>query len=170
MPIPLQLGVQFTPAEIAAMKAAAQTITNTIISKMDFNMSNEERGSLSKVGDERAPYVLKSIADYGVTYPNLNGQAYTHLMAAMDLGSYGQMFEVLTVLKEAIERTEEMQMVAGHFCYEFMRDQYDNAKKYRDKVHGAQIVYDGLKGCFEGQGPQNTATPRPTDPAPTPTP
>ncbi len=157
MPIPLQLGVQFTPAEIATMKAAAQSITSLVKSKMDFNMSNEERKSLSTVGDERAPFVLKSIADYGVTYPNLNGQAYTHLMASMDLGTYAQLFEVLTVVKEAAERTEEMQMVAGHFCYEFMRDQYDNAAKYRDKnVAGAQIVYDGLKGCFEGQGPQNS--------------
>jgi len=172
MPIPLQLGVSFTPAEIAAMKAAAQTITNTIISKMNFNMGNQERGELSKVGDERAPYVLKSIADYGVTYPNLNGQAYPHALAAADLGTYGQMFEVLTVMKEAVERAEEMQMVAGHFCFEFMRDQYANAERYRDKnVAGAQVVYDGLKGCFE-QSTQNPTTPgpAPTDPNPTPTP
>ncbi|MCF8257559.1 MAG: hypothetical protein K9J06_08405 [Flavobacteriales bacterium] len=165
MAFPLQLGVQFTPAELATMKAAAQTITSTIISKMDFNMGNEEREELSKVGDERAPFVIKSVADYGVTYPNLNGQAYTHLMASMDLGTYAQMFEVLTVLKEAVERTEEMQMVAGHFCFEFMRDQYDNAKKYRSKnVAGAQVVYDGLKDCFE-QSTQNPVPPKP-DPIP----
>ncbi len=156
MPIPLQLGVTFTPAEITTMKMAAQSITNLIISKVNFNMSNEERESLSKVGDERLPYVFKSIGDYAVNYPGLNGQAYSMALATLDKDTYGQMFEVLTLVKEATERCEELQMVAGHFCFQFMTDQYDNAKKYRDKnVAGAQVVYDGLKGCFEGQGPQN---------------
>ena len=159
MAIPLQLGVQFTSAEVDAMQAAAQSITNTIMSKISFNMSNDERESLSTVGDERLPYVLKSVSEYGVTYPNLNGQAYPHLLAALDQETYAQMFQVLTVLKEAIEKAEELQMVAGHFCYKFMRDQYDNAEKYRtENVAGAQVVYDGLKGCFEGQGPQNAST------------
>jgi hypothetical protein len=156
MPIPLQLGVTFTPAEKASMMSAAQTITNIIISKANFNMSNEERESLSKVGDERLPYVLKSVSNYAITYPNLNGQAYPVALAISDIQTYGDLFEVLTAVKEATERCEELQMVAGHFCFQFMNDQYDNAKKYRDKnVTGAQVVYDGLKGCFEGQGPQN---------------
>ncbi|MCF8464755.1 MAG: hypothetical protein K9G41_07935 [Flavobacteriales bacterium] len=47
-------------------------------------------------------------------------------------------------------------MAAGHFAFEFMGDQYYNAKRYLGKnVPGAQIVYDGLKGCFEGQGSNN---------------
>ncbi|MBI1287944.1 MAG: hypothetical protein GC178_10225 [Flavobacteriales bacterium] len=162
MPIPLQLGVEFTAAEVDAMKAAAQTIIDTIEGKVSFNMSNEERASLSTVSDERAPYVLKSVAEYGVDYPNLNGLAYQHDLAAKDLATYGFMFEVLTKLSEATEKVEELQMVAGHFTYKFMRDQYDNAEKYRaDNVAGAQVVYDGLKGAFEGQGPQN---PSPSDP------
>ncbi len=69
--------------------------------------------------------------------------------------TYRQMFELLTAMAEAKEVATEMQMVAGHFCYKFMNDQYYNAKRYRgDNVGGAQVVYDGLKGCFEGQGPQ----------------
>jgi hypothetical protein len=161
MPTPLELGIQFTPAELDAMKAAAQLITSTIVSKIDFNLSNEERGELSKVGDNRKPFVDKSVKDYGVTYPNLNGQAYSHALATLDLDTYEGMSEVVTVIKEAHERTEELQMLAGHFAFEFMRDQYDNAKKYRTKnVAGAQVVYDGLKDCFEGQGPQNESTAR----------
>lgn len=164
MPIPLQLGVSFTAAEIGALKTAAQTITSTIIAKINFNMSNEERESLSKVGDERVPYVFKSINDYAVNYPNLNGQAYPAAMAVMDIQTFAQLIEVLTLIEEATERCTELQMVAGHFCFQFMNDQYDNAKKYRDKnVAGAQVVYDGLKGCFEGQGPQN---PTPANPNP----
>lgn len=162
MAIPLQLGVVFTPVEIAAMKTAAQTITNMVRSKIIFNMDSKERKDLSKVGDERAPYVLKSISDYGVNYPNLNGQAYPHPMAAVDLNTYGQTHEVLTLMAEATEVVTELQMVAGHFCFKFMRDQYGNAEKYLgENVAGAQVVYDGLKDCFEGQG-----TPNPTPPNP----
>lgn len=160
MAVPVQLGVVFTPVEIATMKTAAQSITSMVRSKIMFNMSNEERESLSKVGDERAPFVLKSIGDYGVTYPNLNGQAYAHPMAAIDMSTFGDMHEVLTVLAEATEVVTELQMVAGHFCFKFMRDQYDNAAKYRsENVAGAQVVYDGLKDCFEGQGQQQNPTP-----------
>jgi len=155
MAIPLQLGIPFTPVEISTMKTAAQSITALIKSKIIFNMSNEEREELSKVADERLPYVHKSVQDYGVTYPNLNGEAYPLMLATIDLQAFGGMEEVLTVLAEANEVVTEYQMVAGHFCFMFMNDQYDNVKKYRDKnVAGAQVVYDGLKGCFEGQGPQ----------------
>lgn len=44
-----------------------------------------------------------------------------------------------------------------------MRNQYENAKQYKDSanVEGAQVVYDGLKDCFEGQGGPATPTPPP---------
>jgi hypothetical protein len=162
MAIPLQLGVTFTPAEIATMKTAAQSISALIRSKISFNMSTKEREDLSKVGDERLPYALKSVKEYGIDYPNLNGQAYAHALATIDMDTYGAIFQVMTALEEATEVSTELQMVAGHFCYKFMRDQYGNAEKYRgENVNGAQVVYDGLKGCFEGQGPQN---PTPANP------
>lgn len=132
------------------MKAGAQVIIDTIVSKIDFNLSNEERKSLSALGDERLPYVLKSVTEYAVDYPTLNGIGYALTDAANDLDTYGDMFQVITKLTEATERTVELQMVVGHYAYEFMRDQYDNAERYRTKnVTGAQVVYDGLKACFE---------------------
>jgi hypothetical protein len=164
MPIPTQLGVDFTDAEVDAMKAAAQTIIDTINGKASFNMSNDERKDLSKLGDERLPYAQKSIGEYGVDYPHLNGLAYPFANAQLDMNTYGSMFEVLTKLSEALEKAEEMQMVAGHFCYLFMRQQYDNAQDNKDlNVAGAQVVYDGLKGAFEGQGPQNASPSDDTD-------
>ena len=159
MPIPTKLGVDFTAAEVDAMKAAAQVIIDTIVAKADINLSNDERKNLSTVGDERVPYVLKSIGEYAVDYPTLNGIGYPLADAAKDMDAYAQMFEVITKVTEATERVVELQMVAGHFAYEFMRDQYANAERYRDRnVAGAQVVYDGLKGAFEGQGPQNDST------------
>jgi hypothetical protein len=150
MPVPIVLGVDFTQAEVDAMKAGAQVIIDTIVSKIDFNLSNEERKSLSTVGDERLPYVQKSVKEYAVDYPTLNGIGYSLTDADKDLNTYGQMFEVLTKLTEAMERTEELQMVAGHYSFEFMRDQDANAERYRTKnVTGAQVAYDGLKECFE---------------------
>lgn len=138
------------------MKAAAQLISNTIKSKLDFNLSNDERKNISTVGDERLPYVQRSIDEYSTAYPNLNGQAYPANAATLDLVTYKQMQEINTLVKEATERSTEMGLVAGHFCYKFMRDQYDNAEKYRtENVDGAQVVYDGLKDCFADQGPQN---------------
>jgi hypothetical protein len=159
MAIPTKLGVEFTPAEVDAMKAAAQVIIDTIVAKADINLSNEERKSLSKVSNERMPFVLKSIGEYAVDYPALNGIGYPLADAAKDMDTFGQMFEVITKVTEATERVVELQMVAGHFAFKFMTDQYDNAERYRDRnVAGAQVVYDGLKGAFEGQGPQNDST------------
>lgn len=164
MAIPTELGVSFTDQEIDDMKAAAQTITDLIRSKKAINLTNEERKNLSKVSNERAPFVLKSIGEYAMDYPSLNGLSYPLSSAGEDLKTYGGMFQVMTALAEATEVTTEMQMVAGHFCFEFMNDQYYNAKRYLgDNVEGAQIVYDGLKGCFEGQGPQSAPDNSPAD-------
>jgi hypothetical protein len=150
MAIPTKLGVNFTPEEVQQMKTAAQTITGIIKSKMEINLTNEERRSLSKVSDERMPYVLKSISTYAVDYPKLNGLAYQHSDAMADMKTFAELFQVLTLVEEAKEVVVEMQMVAGHFAFRFMRDQYNNAQRYRgDNVAGAQIVYDGLKACFE---------------------
>jgi hypothetical protein len=171
MAIPTELGVSFTPAEVDSMKAAAKTITDLIRSKKAINLTNDERKNLSTVSDDRAPYVLKSLSEYAVSFPKLNGLAYSHKMAAEDMKTYGELFEVLTSLSEATEVATEMQMVAGHFSYKFMTDQYYNAKRYLgDNVEGAQVVYDGLKGCFEGQGPQVGDDDSPADPDTTDTP
>lgn len=160
MPIPTKLGVDFTDVELDAMKNAAQVIIDTIVAKVDLNLSNEERQGLSTLSDERMPYVFKSLAEYANDYPTLNGIGYAQADASKDMDTYGKMFQVITKLKEATERAEELQMVAGHYAYEFMRDQYANAERYRTKnVAGAQVVYDGLKACFEvsstNDGPVN---------------
>jgi len=155
MAIPTEMGVSFTQAEVDSMKASLQSVIDLIRAKKAVNLTNDERQSLSSISDERAPYVLKSISEYGVSYPKLNSMAYDLSKATADLDTFGSLFEVLTTLSEAVEVTEEMQMAAGHFAYKFMRDQYMNAERYRgDNVEGAQVVYDGLKGAFEGQGPQ----------------
>jgi hypothetical protein len=160
MAIPAQYGIPFTLAERTTIQTALQTILPILQSKVNFNMTAEERGNLSKIGDERLPYAMKSIKEYAVQYPNLNGQAYPVAMANIDFDTYGYMFTFLTTIAQMKELSEEIQMVAGHFCYRFMRDQYGLAGSYLgDNVPGAQVVYDGLKDCFEGQGPQNPATP-----------
>jgi hypothetical protein len=99
MPIPPQFGIPFTPAEQATIQAAFLAVSTILRSKVNFNMTEDERKELSKLGMERTPYV-------------------------------------------------------------FMRDQYVSAKRYRgNNVAGAQVVYDGLKGCFESQGRQNPSAP-----------
>lgn len=153
MALPLQLGNPFTPAEEATIDAAMQSIITIMQSKTGFNLSNPERNKLSKVGTDREPYVVRSISDYGPQYPNLNGQAYPLPLATDDLSTYAYAGKMLTGIAQMKELTEELRMVAGHFAYLFMRDQYQNAERYRShNVAGAQVVYDGLKGCFEGQG------------------
>lgn len=155
MAIPVQYGIAFTPAEETTIITAFQSVLVILQAKANFNMTNEERGELSKVGDERLPYVLKSISDYAVQFPNLNGLAHPIALANIDLSTYGFTGTMTTTMTQLAELTEEIRMVAGHFAYAFMLDQYYNAERYRgDNVAGAQVVYDGLKGCFEGMGPQ----------------
>jgi hypothetical protein len=159
MAIPMQFGIPFTPAEVATIQTSLQSIITIFESKMNFNMSNEERKLISSVGNKREPYIMRSINNYAVQFPNLSGQAYPHSLAAIDLNNY----ELTNMLASPLARIEElrteMHMVSGHFAYEFMRDQYDNAKRYRsNNVAGAQVVYDGLKDCFEGQGQKQNPT------------
>lgn len=163
MPVPTSLAVEFTPAEIAAMDAAAKLINDTIKAKANFNLSDEERKNLSKVGPEREPFVSQSINTYAVQYPQLNGLAVPLADAQKDAKVYGEMQNLLSLMEQANERAVELQMVAGHFAYKFMRDQYENAEQYKDSaaVEGAQVIYDGLKDCFEGQGPQQPTPPTP---------
>ena len=163
MPVPLKLGISFTQQQIDDMNAAAKLINDTIKSVIDFNLTIKERESLSKMSAERGPYVLKSIGEYAEAFPHLNGLSYSAIDAAADLQTYAQLEALLTQLTQSTERATEVQMVAGHFCFEFMRDQYANAERYKDhgSVEGAQVVCDGLKGCFEGQGPQNPTPPTP---------
>jgi len=153
MSLPTELGVSFTPAEVSTMKAALDSVITIIRSKKTLNLSNTERKSVPKIGNDRLPFAHKSIKTYGVDYPALNGLAYPFSMAAADMETYNALVEVMTKIKETSEVTEEMQMVAGHFCLKFMKDQYHNAKRYLgDNVAGAQVVYDGLKPCFEQHG------------------
>lgn len=150
MAIPTKFGLEFTDAELEQMRDAAQSITNIIRAKMEINLTNEERKTLSKVGDDRLPYVLKSISTYAEAYPQFTSLAYPAEDAEKDAETFGQLFQVSTLMDEANEAVTEMQMVAGHFAYRFMRDQFYNASRYLgDNVEGAQVVYDGLKDCFE---------------------
>jgi len=163
MPVPTSLAVEFTPAELNDMKNAAKLINDLIKSKIDMNLSDAERRSLSKVGDQRQPYVSIAIGVYANNFPHLNGQAVPLPDAQKDIAVYGELIELVALSQQAFERTIELQMVAGHYAFEFMRDQYFNAERYKDSasVEGAQVVYDGLKACFEGQGPQNPPAPTP---------
>lgn len=162
MPIPLKLGVEFTPAEITAMNNAAKLISDTILAKIVLNLSAAERQGLSKAGDNRLIYVAKSISEYGVDFPALNGIGYSLTDASKDLNTYGALNSVLTLITEATDRVTDLQMVASHFMFDFMTDQYANAERYKDKnVPGADTVYNGLKTAFEGQGPQNVTPPTP---------
>ena len=155
MALPLKLGIEFTQAEFDAMLAAAQEINNIIKAKIDFNLTTQERESLSKVGPERSPYMQLSVLTYGVDFPALNGPGYTQADAEKDVKVYGQITEILEVLKQSQERAEELVMAAGHFGWQFTLNQYAQAERYKSQnVEGAQVVYDGLKGAFEGQGPQ----------------
>ena len=155
----MQFGIPFTPAEVATIQTSLQSVITILESKMNFNMSNEERKLISSVGNKREPYIMRSINTYAVQFPNLNGQAYPHSLAAIDLNNYELTNRLASPLARIEELRTEMHMVSGHFAYEFMRDQYDNAKRYRsNNVAGAQVVYDGLKDCFEGQGQKQNPT------------
>jgi len=114
MPVPVKLGIDFTPAEEASMVAGIQVVIDTIKAKITLNLSTKEREELSKVSNERVPYILRSIAEYAPMYPQFNPLAYSAADAQNDLKTYGQMDAVLTKLNEASELSTELQMVAGH--------------------------------------------------------
>lgn len=168
MPVPTKLGISFTDAEIGTMKAGIQVVIDTIKTKITLNLSVAERETLSKLGAERMPYVEKSIGIFATDYPQFNPLAYTYADVQNDGNTYGQMDQILSKLEEADELSTELQMVAGHFALLFMRKQYDVAKSNVDEnVPGAQVIVDGLKGAFEGQGNfGDEPNPNPNPPTP----
>jgi hypothetical protein len=145
------------------IKDAINSVITGIQSKVIVNITESERKSLSKVGPGREPYVNKSITDYGANIPAFNPIAWPLADAEKDGATYSQMNEVLTLLNEANDVVQELQMVAGHFAYQFMLGQYNLAQdNLETNISGAQTIVDGLKGAFEGQG--NFAGPEPTTP------
>ncbi len=97
--------------------------------------------------------MARSIGEYADDYPAFNPIAYKDTDAKLDLKTYVGIDSVMSKLKEATEISTELQMVAGHFTFLFMSEQYAAAKRNKKhNVQGAQVIYDGLKDCFEGQG------------------
>lgn len=150
MATPNKLGISFTPAEITTIKTGIDAAMTVITSKGIFNLSPSERQALSKVGPEREPYVNKSVTDYGINIPAFNPIAWPIADAVNDANTYGQMGEVLTAVSQLKEMAEELQMLAGHFAFQFMLGQYNLAQDNLDtNVAGAQTIVDGEKGAFE---------------------
>jgi hypothetical protein len=149
MALPNKLGISFTTAEMNAMMAGIKAVTDGIRIKMVLNIDKDTRRKLSKVNDGREPYVLKSVKDFAVNFPVFNPIAYPLSDAEKNLDTRNKMTELRYALENALEIVKEMEMVAGHEAFAFMRQQYKAAQhNLSTNITGAQTVVDGLKGAF----------------------
>ena len=131
-----------------------------------FNLTKEERKTLSNISDQRYPYVQRAIKNHGPVNANLvSGFAGTQAEASNDLTFYDQMESLIGQLKQILEIYQDTQQVAGSEAYAWTRAIYNTAKEAAaNQVPGADAVVDDLGTMFEGQG----VIPPPPPAAPTP--
>jgi hypothetical protein len=82
MPIPSS-PLNLTPANVAAVNAALDTILTTLLGAGVVNLTESERKSMKTIGDTRQPYV-----DQGLTpsispqNPSTSGCLYRHILCS----------------------------------------------------------------------------------------
>jgi hypothetical protein len=145
-----RLSVTLTPAKLAAIKAALDSIET----QLDFliALTPKERQSLPKVAEGNRPFVedVASFVNAGSDYfpkhiPLVEFQKDHTLFAQID--SFSARLEKLTRM------VQDTQMLAGHEALSAGLRYYDGAKSAEaDGDPGASAVVSRLSARFDGQG------------------
>lgn len=159
MPIPV-LNQTLTAAELAAIETALAALETSL--PVDINLTEEERRSLSTVGNERAALLTKVIEDLAPANPKLQPQFSSLGDAKTDYELANQLRPFIPRLKGVVERFEEMRQVALHEGWQYVLDFYNSAGQARQRnVPGSEAVYEEMFPFFD-----RPARPEETPPTP----
>lgn len=156
MPMPSEMGLEFTPAEITDLNTAFDAILTIINGKKIVQLTAEERQAAQSASETRMPYIDNTINNLAPAFPTLQPGYLTLSNAEKDLNASLQLRGLAAKRNEVNDRMIDFAMASEHFAYQYMRKFYSNAQEAQSvNTPGADTVVAALSPLFEGQGPQN---------------
>ena len=132
-----------------------QTAVNAL-TDANINLTKEERQGSNNIGPERQSYVenYDAVKD---DHPKVKPQYMeeTDFVAHYDI--FKNAIPVVSLMKQALEILEDIQINSGHFSYEYLLEVYNNAGRAKKRnVPGADTIYDMLNPLFADMGNSGT--------------
>lgn len=162
MPMPSEMGLEFTPAEITALSGHFEAILTIMNAKKVVQLTAKERQGAQSASEKRFPYVQNAIINLAPAFPKLQPNYLDFAEAQKDFGAANDLRTLTALRNEVNDRMIDFAMASEHFSYLYTRHFYANAQKAQGvNTPGADTVVEALSPLFEGQGEQNDAVDNP---------
>ena len=162
MPMPSEMGLDFTAAEITALTDHFTGILTIMNAKKVVQLTAKERNGAQSVSETRFPYVQNTITNLAPDFPALQPGFLVFADAQKDLGASSTLRDLSVLRNEVNDRMTDFAMASEHFAYQYTRIFYSNAQKAQAvNTPGADTVVEALAPLFEGQGDKEEDTPTP---------
>jgi hypothetical protein len=125
----------------------------------NITLSSDEGANLNQIAESRLPYVQKAVMDFGPVYPDLVSRRVTTARADNLFGALSFLRQLDSQIDEYKDRIKDNIFNISELLLRYESDMYENAKRYRGDLEGAETVYEFLKAQYENQGPQNPTPP-----------
>ncbi|WP_379967238.1 hypothetical protein [Epilithonimonas sp. UC225_85] len=154
-----RLNITATPAQIAAVKTALQTILTNL--PFLIGLTTDERISLPAIDVSNKAFTEDAISA-GVNNASVLPAYVAPSVMQTDLSLFSQLDEVIALVKQLLEKLEDTQLLAGSEAYVGALTLYKLfASAAEAGVPGTDSIYNQLKQRFAGQGGAGTP---PTNP------
>jgi hypothetical protein len=148
-PIPVFNQV-LTAAELADIETFISGLETVLPAALQVNLTEDERRTISTVGPERFPLMVKTLEDFAPANPKLQPAFTTLADATNDYKLAQQIRPFLPRLKALVERFEETQQVALHETWQYVLDFYAMTQQARQRnVPGSEAVYAEMFPYFD---------------------
>lgn len=162
MPMPSEMGLEFTPAEITALTGHFEGILTIMNAKKVVQLTAKERQGAQSASETRFPYINNAIANLAPAFPALQPGFLPIANAEKDLAAASTLRDLTTLRNEVNDRMIDFAMASEHFAYQYMRKFYKIAQEAQAvNTPGADTVVDALKPLFEKEKDGSEPVPTP---------
>jgi hypothetical protein len=153
------ISAALTGAQITAINTALDTIFTTLA--FGINLTNEERQTLAKPGDDKLPFMIKVMQ-----YANSNAAlrpAFASLPEAQkDEKLNTDLQPIDGRINQLLEIVQDTRLATQVELYDYCRLFYNNVQEAAKRnVPGSEAIYMDLKQYFDLPPQGNTTTPVP---------
>lgn len=162
MPMPDQMGITLSPAEVQDIKDHFTAILTIINAKKVVQLTPKERQGAQSASEIRIPYIENAINNLAPAFPNLQPNFLTLADAQINLDSSMAFREMTGLRNEVNDRMIDFAMASEHFAYQYMRKFYNTAQQAQDiNTPGADTVVEALSPLFEQEKSGSDPVPNP---------
>ncbi len=137
--------------DMTDIKTAIDVIKNKLSTVLLFNLTDEDRKGLAKMGDKTIPFVKKALG-YADQYPNLVPNYMDLPEAKIDLKLAEDLAEIQRLLQPTVTAIDDTLTIAGAEAYDAARTFYGYVLGATEQnVAGSQAIYDDMKQRFPGR-------------------